>query len=276
MIFRTLICATAIFLLALRAWSADNAEEEWKSLVMQGLYAAGANDFSGAERIFVRALHEAEHFGADDARVGTTLNSLGLVYRSRKKSGDAEIAFRRALAILDKAYGSGSIDVANVSFNLAAALTDQGKQPAAVPFLQKSLLAYGRQLGGCSLKTAAVLCMLGDSYRTMMLFEEAEEPLKRCASIRESEGGLLNSPDLGDALNSLALVYQKEGKYALADPVFKLTETIRERTAGVASPALAETLEAHSAILRQMGRAREADEDAVLAAAIRHKENKGK
>ncbi len=239
---------------------------------MQGLYTAGANDFPKAEQIFLKAVHEAERFGADDARVGTTLNSLGLVYRSENKYPQAEAAFRRALAILDQAYGPDSIDVANVNFNIASTLTDEAKQPAAMPFLEKSLMTFDRQLGGGSLKTASVLCMMGDAWRSMKSFQEAEKPLKRCAEIREAEGGLVANNDLADALNSLALVYQKEGKYALADPVFKLTEKIRERTLGIMSPKFAETLEAHSRMLREMGRDQEAEQDAALAAAVRRNE----
>src|SRR5581483_10771228 len=150
--------AFAAVLLAPCARAADDlsnsAEDAWKNLVMQALYAAGEKDFAKSEQIFLKAVHEAERFGAGDVRVGTTLNSLGLVYRSEKKYGDANAAFRRALAILDKAYGPESIDVANVNFNVASVAMDEGKQQEALPFLLRSRIVFEKQLGGGSLKTA--------------------------------------------------------------------------------------------------------------------------
>jgi hypothetical protein len=66
----------------------------------------------------------------------------------------------------------------------------------------------------------------------------------------------------------------QEGKYALADSQFKLAEKIRERTLGIMSPALADTLEAHAAMLKEMGRDLEAVKDVTLAAAIRRAEKR--
>jgi tetratricopeptide (TPR) repeat protein len=134
---------------------------------------------------------------------------------------------------------------------------------------------YERQLGGESLKTAAVLCMTGDVYRGQKNYKEAEPLLKRCAQIREAGGGMVNA-ELGDAMHSLAIVYQMQGKYGLADPSFKLAEKIREKTQGIMSASLADTLEAHAVMLKQMGRDPEADKDLKLAAVIRKRYPKAK
>ncbi|HVW85539.1 MAG TPA: tetratricopeptide repeat protein [Bryobacteraceae bacterium] len=265
-----------VVLAATAAHAQDDPDEAWKNLVLQGTYyAVDKHDYPRAEEVFQKALHEASRFGPSDVRVGATLNKLGLLYHDAKKLGEAESAFRRALPILDDVYGVESIDAANINYNLASVLIDQGKQPAALPFLHESLTTYERQFGPNSLKTASVLCMIGDSYRAQRAWQQAEQPLKRCAEIREADGGVVNA-ELGDALNSLALVYHREGKYALADPMFKLAERIRERTLGITNPALAETLEAHATLLKELGRDQEAGRDAKLAAAIRRVESKGK
>src|SRR5206468_3199860 len=103
---------------------------------------------------------------------------------------------------LEKAYGFDSIDVANVNYNIASVMAEQGKQPLTLPFLEKSLATYRRQLGPQSLKAAAVLCMAGDAQRMTKAWAEAEISLKECAAIRESQGGVVNS-ELADALFSL-------------------------------------------------------------------------
>jgi tetratricopeptide (TPR) repeat protein len=243
-------------------------DDAWKNLIMQALNAAGSNDFIHSEQIFRKALSEAEHFGASDPRVGTTLNSLGLVYKAQKRYAEADSTFRRSLAVLEKAYGFQSIDVANVNFNISTVLAEQGKQPESIPFLEKSLATYQRQLGPRSLKAGSVFCMIGDAYRIRKDWVQAEASLKQCAEIRESNGGVFNG-ELGDALFSLAIVYQNQGKYALADPRYKLAEKIREKTVGIMSPGLADVLEAHAGLLKTMGREVDANRNSALAAAIR-------
>ena len=240
---------------------------------MRALDLHTSKEYLRAEQTFALAVHEAERFGPQDARVGTSLNSLGLTFRDEKKFAEAEAAYRRALVILEKAYGSESIDTGNVNFNIATVMFDQGHQPPALPYLQKTLGTYQSMLGESSLKTAMVLCMIGDAYRLQKSYREAEGPLRRCADIRESDGGVQNS-ELADALHSLALSYQGEGKYALAEPRFRLAEKIREGTLGIMSPILAKTMEDHAALLRQMGRDKEAERLITMSAAIRRREKK--
>jgi tetratricopeptide (TPR) repeat protein len=272
---RTFERITAIALISAAAAWAQNPEEQWKSLVMHAVYEATAKHYAKAEDLFQQALKQAQYFGANDPKVGSTLNSLGLVYREEKKSKEAEEVFRRALPVLETVYGPDSIDVANVNFNIASAMVDQGQVGAAIPFLHKALSTYDGVLGASSVKTAGVLCMLGDAYRLNKDFKEAEGSLRRCADIRETDGGVDN-PDLAAALHSLALVLEGQGKYALADPRFSLAEKIQEKTLGIMSPELAQTFEDHAAMLKQMGRDKDAERLTTLAGAIRRTEKKDK
>jgi tetratricopeptide (TPR) repeat protein len=249
------------------AASADRNEGLWKNLVAEGLRDAGANNYPKAEQALLGALREAERFGPDDPRVGSTLNSLGLVYRAEKKFSDAERVYRRALGIMQATYGE-SIDVGNVNFNIANAMFDQGHQPEALPHIRRALQIYERLLGQASLKTAAVLCMQGEVYRVAMRFPEAEVAFRRCADIRELDNGLENS-ELADALYSLSMIYVAEGKFWAAEPRLKLAEKIREKTAGITSPLLAQTMEDHAMVLQALGRDVEARKLTTLSAAIR-------
>jgi tetratricopeptide (TPR) repeat protein len=253
--------------------NAQDPEEAWKSLFMQALAAAGTKDYPQADQIFQKALQEAGRFGPNDSRVGTTLNGIGLVYRAEKKFAEAESAYRRALAVLERTYDVDTIDIANVNFNIASVMFDQGHQTEALPFARVTLVTYEKLLGDTSLKTAAVLCMIGDSLRLTRNFSQAEGPLRRCADIRETSGGMQNT-DLADAVHSLALTYVGEGKYVLAEPRFKLAEKIRERMLGITSPLLAQTMEDHAGLLKSMGREQQADKLLVIAEAIRRNQKK--
>jgi tetratricopeptide (TPR) repeat protein len=258
------------------AFQDDSADDGWKNLILQGTYAdTDQKDHAKAEQIFLKALHEADRFGPDDVRVGATLNKLGLVYHEEHKLEEADVVFRRSLPIFQATYGDESIDVANVNFDIGSVLIDLGKPAAALPFLEKCRASYEKLFSSNSVKIAAVLCMIGDSHRALKEWNEAEAPLKQCAQIREENSGIL-SADVGDAVNSLAEVYRKEGKYGLADPEYKLAEKIRERTLGIMNPAFADTLEAHAGLLRELGRDKEAEKDERLAAAIRRNQKKSR
>jgi len=247
-------------------------EGPWKASILQGVDAAGKNDFPRAEQSFLKAVHEAEAFGPQDIRVGITLNSLGLVYRAEHKNSDAEGAYRRGLVIIEHTYPN-SIDVANVNYNIANVMFDQGHEAEAMPVIQKSLTIYEKLLGSVSPKTAAALCLEGDSWRVTKHYVEAEAPLRRCADIREKDNGL-NNPEFGDALHSLARVFAAEGKTSAAEARYRLLEKIRENTAGITSPLLAEAMEEHAVILKSLSRDEEAEKLTAMAAAIR--KNKGK
>jgi tetratricopeptide (TPR) repeat protein len=247
---------------------AADPEEAWKLLITDALNAATSGNYPKSEQELQQAVQSAARFGPEDGRLGTTVNTLGLVYRAEKKYPDAERAYLRALDVLEKAYGPGSIDVANVNFNIANVMFDQGRQSMALPYIQKALPVYQRLLGPDNLKTAALLCMTGDIHRLEKNYAAAEGPLRRCADIRESKGGL-QDPELAGALHSLALVYVGLGRYALADQRFTLAEKIREKTLGITSPLLAQTMEDHAAVLKQLGRDRDAERLDKMAQAIR-------
>jgi tetratricopeptide (TPR) repeat protein len=255
------------------AANAQEAEDSWKDLVMQGQRSAANNEYAKAELNFLKAVHEAERFGVDDWRVGTTLESLGQVYTAEKKFSEAESAYRRALEIVEKADGDDSEEVANVTFDIANLMFDAGRQKEALTLARKAVSYYENAPGGTGAHTAAALCLLGDSLRSMKNFIDAEEPLRRCADIREKEGGI-DSVELADALNSLALAYAGERKYALAETRFKLVEKIRENKLGLTSPLLAQAMEDHAAVLREMGRSKDAERLSMLSAAIRRNEKK--
>ncbi|MES1260613.1 MAG: tetratricopeptide repeat protein [Acidobacteriota bacterium] len=270
--------ASRLFLVVAAAAAGAHAQDAataWQDLYLRAQRAAGAHDYAAAEQAFQQALHEAERFGRNDSRVASTLNGLGLVYKDAKRYPEADTALRRALEILEGGATAGSVDVADITFTLASVLVEQGRQQAAIPLFGQSLSIYEQVTGGQSVKSASAHCAIGEAYLALKAWSDAERPLKRCADLREADGGVL-SPALGDALYNLALVYEKEGRYALAEPRYRLAEKIRESTLGITSPAFAQALEAHAALLKLMGRDKEAARDETLAAAIRRGARKQK
>ena len=179
------------------------ADAQWRMAMSSAVNAVNAKNLPKAEQLFQSAVQATEHFEATDPRVGATVNGLGLVLKEEKKFAEAEKAFGRALAIMEKAYGADSLDVGNVSFNLASVLIAEGRYDAALPIVLKCRALFEKNLGKDSLKTDSALCMAGDAYRNLKKYGEAEGPLRQCADVREAAGGMENT-ELADALFSLA------------------------------------------------------------------------
>jgi tetratricopeptide (TPR) repeat protein len=247
---------------------AAGVDDDWKNLYSQAQRAAAAKDLSQADLIYNKALLEASRFGKDDVRVASTLQGLGNTHRSEKKLAEAEDDLRRAVSIYTTSSGQASPEFADAQFDLAGVLMEEGKYQPALQSIDLLLTTYDRQLGPQNIKTAAALCMQGDSYRMLKKYADAESPLKQCADIRADDGGV-STPEFGEAANSLALVYQHLGRYSDADSYFTFAAKIRETSLGILSPELADTLEAHAVLLRQLGRDAEAKQKERLAAAIR-------
>ena len=71
------------------------------------------------------------------------------------------------------------------------------------------------------------------------------------------------------SLNDLAALYNAQGRYAEAEPLYKRALAIREKALGPAHPDVATSLENMAALYRNTGRENEAKELDKRAAAIR-------
>ncbi len=253
--------------------AAQASDSAWQQAVVAGMEAAGAQNYAKAEQELQKALGAAQAFGGFDSRLGSTLNTLGLVYRAEKKYRESEASYKRALIIMQTIYGD-STDTANVNFNIAGVILDQGRALDALPPIARALAIYEKLFGQNSVKAAAALCLQGDALRALKRYQDAEGALHRCGDIRESVNGLYNA-ETADAVFSLAQVFVAEGKFAAAEPRFRIAERIREKTAGITSPLLAETMAEHAATLKSLGRQQEADKLLAMSAAIRKSDAKG-
>jgi len=78
-------------------------------------------------------------------------------------------------------------------------------------------------------------------------------------------------PSVAVGLNNLAGLYQDQGKYAEAEPLYQRALAIAELTLGPAHPNVATSLENYASLLRKTNRNAEADKLEERARAIRAK-----
>ncbi len=100
-------------------------------------------------------------------------------------------------------------------------------------------------------------------------YPEAEKEL--AAALKEAEGFGPQDPRLAMSLNNLAALYHAQGRYAEAEPLYKRSQAIWEKTLGPDHPHVATNLMNYAALLRKTGRSNEATEMEARAKAIRAK-----
>ncbi len=136
---------------------------EWQKQVLNGMRASSENNLAQAETFFLRTVHEPEAFGPQDPRLGSSLNSLGLVYHSRGKYRDAERVYLRGIKIFLLVYGPKSLDLANISMNLGTAYFDDGLYARGEPYFRNAWWIFNQSLGPDSVKTAHAIFDLGEN-----------------------------------------------------------------------------------------------------------------
>ena len=84
----------------------------------------------------------------------------------------------------------------------------------------------------------------------------------------------MGHPSVATGLNNLAGLYQAQGRYGEAEPLFMRSLAIDEKALAPEHPEVATSFENYSALLRETGRTSEADKMAARAKAIRDKRAK--
>ncbi len=97
----------------------------------------------------------------------------------------------------------------------------------------------------------------------------AEAEKQWSAALKEAEGFGPQDPRLATSLNDLAGLYHDQGRYAEAEPLYKRSQAIWEKTLGPEHPHVATNLMNYAALLRKTGRSAEATRMEARAKAIR-------
>ena len=94
--------------------------------------------------------------------------------------------------------------------------------------------------------------------------------MKRSLAIREKALGP-DHPDVGTSLSNLAVLYQSQGRYADAEPLYKRSLAIREKALGPDHPDVGTSLNNLAGLYQSQGRYAEAEPLFKRSLAIREK-----
>src|ERR1700735_4507564 len=96
-------------------------------------------DLAEAEKNFLLALKDAEKSQPDGVRVAEALTDLGVIYDQTERYDEAEAAYKRSLAIREKAYGLSDMSVATTVNDLANLYKDQKKYDQAEKLYKRGI-----------------------------------------------------------------------------------------------------------------------------------------
>lgn len=186
--------------------------------------------FAEAEGCYRRALTILENWRDwDDPDVAVTAGNLGEVLFSQKKYDEAETHLQHALEILSARGQDDGLDVAILLHNLATAYLEEGKYAQAEPLLLR-LSAIDEDVLG----PAFLVDLAKGLERVAAGLEEDHEYTKSSQFYRhalEIRSGVQGSgyQDVRN-LNSLGVLYLKQGQYAEAESVLSLALEMAENT----------------------------------------------
>ena len=83
----------------------------------------------------------------------------------------------------------------------------------AMPYIRKAQETYERLLGGNSVKTASVLCMEGDAYRAMKNYQRRRGPVTPLRRYSRSRWRHCKMPSSRMRFTVSRMVYEGQGKY---------------------------------------------------------------
>ena len=245
-------------------------ETSWEKYNGAGMEAYAQGRYAEAEKHWKAALKKAEKFGPNDSRLATSLNNLALLYQAQGNYTEAELLFKRSLAISEKALGPEHPAVATNLNNLAGLYDAQGKYAQAEPLFRRALAIFEKALGPEHPAVATSLNNLGMLYGAQSDYAKAEPLNKRALAIREKVLGP-EHPAVATNLNNLAGLYHVQGLYAEAEPLYRRALAISEKALGPEHPAVATSLNNLAAFYNVQGDYAEAEPLNKRALAIREK-----
>ena len=202
----------------------------------------GLGEYADAERLLRSALAtRVAAEGREADRVAETLTTLGGTLQVERKADESEALLREALAIREKRHGKKSAEAAAALNELARTLVAKSAYAEAEK-LAKQGLAIRERIFGPNSREA------DESHRTLCSLYTEQEDWKRALEEGSRQVAILrglhdDGPELGGALNDVAVAQTQLGDYAAAEKTFGEAMDINKRALGEDHPEYASGLE---------------------------------
>jgi len=196
----------------------------------------------------------------DETRIATSLNTLALVLQNSKgDEQEIEALYQESLALRRKVHGDIDYSVLNSLNNLAQFVIDRRHDVEGGRKMLEEAIAIGYKIApGGSLATALCIQNLSQLEREAGNLDRAME---LCLELIEMERRVLpkDSPRLGDALNTTAIMFRRAGKFAEAEAMYREALDINLAHYGERGEKTMDTKENLAVLLRDLRRFEESE-----------------
>lgn len=180
--------------------------------------------YADAEIYFKRALKIGEKTSQDTAAIISLLDHLGLVYLRLYNFDMADISFKRALELKQRELGEHHPEIATSYQHLGRLHISQHNHDAAIIYLQRALPLAEKYYGQDHLEVSNIAEQLALSYYETEQYGRAEPFFWQAYNIKR--GYMSNqSHEIVELLNTLADMYNRDGRSNMAESVFALLRT---------------------------------------------------
>ena len=215
--------------------------------------------FSSAEPLYKRVVENAEKDPVLKKKETLILQTmyLGDCLASNKKPGEAEVAYKKTLAMMDEKIGADSKLAIPILNKLGDVMYEQKKYTDVIPIMEREAKLLEKSEGPSHVILALVLNNLADVYLKVDNLPAAETNAKKSMQILQEN---LN-PDDGAhiaVLDTMAEIYRAQKKYAEAEPLFKKAISIAKFSGEDGREHLVTAMKHYAELLRQTDRNPEA------------------
>ena len=257
------LCASAVM-------CAGAQESRWTQLTQQvhQLRAQGNNTAAGP--LAVQAVQVAQAtWGAQDAHVALSLDTVGRIASDLQNYSEAERAFQLALAIDMKALGSTNIQTAQAMADLGQLYGSHGQFGQADQLFHDALGVYLKTYGQADERVADVVFnaadvqlseakFAGSFAQAQAKYNSATSGFTLAAGIYQKAKGD-SSPGLAHCFDRLASIADDGGRHDVAENLHKRSLAILEKTYGPDSLELTDSLEGLGRVYKEEQQLAEAE-----------------
>ena len=197
-------------------------------------------DSAGAEKAFAAALAEAEGLGLDSAALASCLTVLAQIRTQQRDHASAELLFRRALEIRERAPEFDHTGVIQVLGHLATLHNARADYDEADALLTRALTLADKFLPSSHPAVASLLNNLARLYFKRAEHAKADRMLVRLLQIKQALG--TEHPEVAGVLASIAALRSALGKHDVAEQLWRRVLAIREKSLPHNDPVLITTL----------------------------------
>ena len=188
--------------------------------------------YGEAEALFKRVLAMGqESVEADHPIIGVWFNNLGTLYLDQGRPKEAAEMNRRAIEILEKRSGDGTVALSN----RASLYSYEGRYAEAEALFRRSLAESEARFGSGHPDVALSLSNLAGCLQDQGRYDEAGPLLLRVIAIRETVLGQTH-PDLATTYGQLAALRAAQGHFAEAEQRYRSAQATNEAALGLEHP----------------------------------------